>query len=207
MFRFKDKRSKRTTCVGALTLSLSSISKPKSEDHWFTKGRACLDVRRLEQLLTVDLEPFCPMTSLEEFHGLAERYHRDELTEASTTSHGQSLNGDTPELDHAYHFLRKFVDKTTSTSVPARILSQIHSFLGVLLDMKGDFDEAASFHMRAIWCAMRSPEHQGGNQAQQLAVSMCRLAASYGRQGDVKAKDRLLRQAEAVAARHLTLDF
>ena len=43
--------------------------------------------------------------------------------------------------------------------------------------MKGDFDEAVSFHVRAVWCATRCPvEHQGGNdEAHQLAVSMNRL--------------------------------
>ena len=91
MFRSKDKRNKRTA-VGSLATSLGSMSKPKIEEHWYAKGRGCLDIGRLEQLLTVDLEAYCPRASLEAFYGIAERYHRDELTEASTTSHGHSLN-------------------------------------------------------------------------------------------------------------------
>lgn len=136
-------------------MRLCTIKKANSVDHWFSMGRACLDIDRLEQLLTVDLAVYCPRQSIHAFRGLAERYRLDELTEVSTTIHGQSLNGDTPELDNAFCFFQGFVDESASNCVPACLLSQVHSFMGILLDLKGEFDEAARSYLRAIWFARR----------------------------------------------------
>lgn len=178
-------------------------SSTTTEHQWFLKGGACLDVRRLEEFVTIELAQYSSRSSIASFRGLAERYRQDEsCTELSTTTAGSSPNTST-DLDHVYHFLQRFVDKPSSKNAPPHVLCQVHSFMGLLLDMKGDFDEASKAHLRAVWCAQRCSKDSNNKgkphqQAQQqVAASMCRLATSYGQKGDLKARKQMMKRAEA----------
>ncbi|GKY90792.1 hypothetical protein MPSEU_000052000 [Mayamaea pseudoterrestris] len=139
-------------------LSRNVSSRRLSHSQWLRGGKVCLDVRRLEELICIDLPRMTRHASPKSFAGLSDRYEasssRDDSGNCSlSSSMGASI---TSELDYAAHHLMQVVnDSKNANRIPPPLLSEIHSFCGLIHDMNRDPHSAMQSHLRAVWLARK----------------------------------------------------
>ncbi|GKY90793.1 hypothetical protein MPSEU_000052100 [Mayamaea pseudoterrestris] len=149
----------------------SHLTKNRHAKHqtgacWHKNGDVFLDVSRLEELICVDLPRLTNRPQLgSRFVGLAERYestHNDDFSESRNTT--SSSSGFTnPELDQAVQFLMEVINRPRYTALlPPQILSEIHSFCGVIHDMHREFASSEQSHLRALWVARNLKDYNKG---------------------------------------------
>ena len=112
-----------------------------------------MDVERLEELLCVDLPKLTRRPFLgHQFVGLTARH---EATHDEDTGHDSSSSGFTDsELEQVAHFLLAVVGQQRLTKhIPPKIVSEIHTFRGLIHDMLHDYTMAEQSHLRALWVA------------------------------------------------------
>jgi hypothetical protein len=153
------------------------VSSRQNQSRWLVGGKACLDVRRLEHLVCIDLPNLLHQPSPTEFVGLTARYksssdHDDSGLLSSTVS----IISISSELDHVAFYLMHLVNHAVlARHIPPTLLSEIHSFCGMIHDMNHDTQLAMQSHLRAVWLARK----QTNCNKDQVQVSTSRLVMLY----------------------------
>lgn len=163
-----------------------SISARQQSSRWLIGGQVCLDIRRLEELVCIELPRLTRQPSSPEFAGLADRYiasgyqHPNDDSEFLSTSSSTNCHCITLELEHVAVYLMKLVnDEKLVQRIPLPVLSEMHSFCGLIHDMNQDTHSATQAHLRALWLARK----QGHCNKQQIAASESRLQEIWGYRG------------------------
>jgi hypothetical protein len=149
------------------------LSRGVSSRHsrWLEGGKACLDVRRLEALICIDLPRVTRRKSPEVFAGLADRYAADDTEISSSMS---SMNSISSELQQAAFYMMQIVnDSNLALRISPPLLSEMHSFCGLIYDLNHDSHSAMQSHLRAVWLARK----QNRCNKDQVEASTSRLVA------------------------------
>ena len=135
------------------------------------EGKAFLNVHRLEELVCDDLPKLTRRPFLgRQFVGLADRYRS---TNDDDTGHDSSSTGFmNSELEQVAQFLLAVVSQQRLTKyMPLQIVSEIHTFRGIIHDMHHDYTLAEQSHLRALWVA----RNESDCNTDQIAASVQQL--------------------------------
>jgi hypothetical protein len=140
--------------------------------RWLQRdGTVFLDVRRLEELVCVDLPRLTKLPLGGQFGGLADRNEATQNDDSGNNT--SSSSGFTnPELEQVAHFLMQVLERPELTRrIPAKILSEIYAFCGIIYEMFHDYTSAEQSHLRALWVMRKLKDcnkEQAKASAQQL---------------------------------------
>jgi tetratricopeptide (TPR) repeat protein len=107
------------------------------------------------------------------------------------------------ELSCAAEWLSTVLDGPFSQQLSPSEVAEIHSFIGLIKEVHGNYDIACQSYVKALWIASQSqatctaPKNNDFSK-DQLAVILCRLGNAYGRTGDYEQKHYLLDKAADV---------
>ena len=153
-------------------LSKSISARHHNHPRWIIGGKACLDVRRLEELLCLDLPRILRQPMPEQFSGLADRYDASCSDDSGSMSQSSDLSINA-ELEQVASYLMELVNNPKYTQrIPSSILSEVHSFRGLIYDSNNDSHSAIQAHLRAVWLARK----QADCNKEQVQASSSRLA-------------------------------
>jgi hypothetical protein len=144
---------------------LSSDSSTALLNDAFGKMNAGLNLGALEQMLCSTIPKVTGNITGLQFQGIA--------TRCSETNDNVSKE----ELLAVADWLGDFLGDSSSQQLPAGILSDIHSFIGLIRQLNGEFISSQRAYVSAAWIAQRVVEKD------QLAVSLYRLGTSFGKSG------------------------
>jgi tetratricopeptide (TPR) repeat protein len=75
-------------------------------------------------------------------------------------------------------------------------VAEIHSFIGLIKEVHGNYDLACQSYVKALWIASQATAPQNNKFTKdQLAVILCRLGNAYGRSGNYEQMQYLLDKA------------
>jgi hypothetical protein len=171
------------------TDNMVSFSSRKPNDN-----RTALDVEQLEELILNDLPRICGVARPSRFGGLAGRYHASDPSDHGSASSYY-------ELEEVREYLQDFVNRPISKLAPASVLSEVHSFIGLIHEQSGNTDLALQSHIRALWLGRHTSA--GSMSREHLAAIMNGLADAYGRKGDTQNMNAFRLQASKISGGHI----
>lgn len=126
--------------------------------HSLDKLNTELDIVALENLLCHTIpEATGDRFSCFQFRGLSMRHNESELAQAAD-------------------WLLSFLDDKSSQNLSPHVLSDVHSFIGLIRERNGEYESSHAAYVSAAWIAQRT-------EKEQLAVSLYRLGTLYGKKG------------------------
>jgi tetratricopeptide (TPR) repeat protein len=100
------------------------------------------------------------------------------------------------ELSCAAIWLSTVLDGPFSQLLSPSEVAEIHSFIGLIKEVHGNYDLACQSYVKALWIASQACAPQNKNFTKdQLAVILCRLGNAYGRSGNYEQMQYLLDKA------------
>jgi tetratricopeptide (TPR) repeat protein len=101
------------------------------------------------------------------------------------------------ELSGAAEWLSTFLDGPFSQHLSRSEVAEIHSFIGLIKEVHGNYDFACQSYVKALWIASQATAPQQFPK-DQLAVILCRLGNAYGRTGNYEQMQYLLDKAAEI---------
>jgi hypothetical protein len=101
------------------------------------------------------------------------------------------------ELSCAAIWLSTVLDRPYSQQLSPSEVAEIHSFIGLIKEVHGNYDLACQSHVKALWIASQATAPQNFPN-EQLALILCRLGNAYGRTGNYNQMQYLLDKAEEI---------
>jgi hypothetical protein len=193
MFR-KKKRNKphepnqnvaSTVTTTTLRSSLSnSRSFRRGEGCWLIDGKPCLDAHRLEQLVCDDLPRMTGLSTGAGFDGLADRFYTFHSEDFDNIPSSPSKSR--AELEQVVHHLMDIAAQPTlARRIPPKVVSEIHSFCGLIYELNNEHHSALQSHLRAVWVARM----QTDINEDQLEASTQRVAELTSRNKNIEATE------------------
>ena len=148
-------------------------------DDAFGKMETGLNHGALEQMLCRTIPEVTGNTSGLQFRGIATRCW-------------ENKHDSKEELLAVVDCLSDFLDDPSSQHLSAAILSDIHSFIGLIRHLNSEFRASQRAYVSAAWIAQHVVEKK------QLAASLYRLGTSFGKTGNHHQMMSTLEKAYAV---------
>jgi hypothetical protein len=89
------------------------------------------------------------------------------------------------DLSCAAEWLSTVLDAPFSQELSPSEVAEIHSFIGLIKEVHGNYDVACQSYVKALWIASHTQATAPQNfPKDQVAVILCRLGNAYGRNGN-----------------------
>lgn len=150
-----------------------------------------LDVRRLEELICIDIPKQLDMPLQEQYKFHARRFQGNIAINKemkSSRSLAQLLN-----VEDLFSIL---INEPYSAQLSQSTLAEIHYFLGFIEDLSAEYDQARESYVRAVWLS----SHGVKSSDYVLSAALYRLGKWYGRKGDVVQMESIMKRALDIAA-------
>jgi tetratricopeptide (TPR) repeat protein len=98
------------------------------------------------------------------------------------------------ELSCASEWLSTVLDGRFSQQLSSSEVAEIHSFIGLIQEVHGNYDSACKSHVKALWVASQATDFP----EDQRAAILCRLGNAYGRTGNYEQMQHLYEKAAEI---------
>jgi tetratricopeptide (TPR) repeat protein len=98
------------------------------------------------------------------------------------------------ELSCASEWLRTVLDGRFSEQLSSSEVAEIHSFIGLIQEVHGNYDSACKSHVKALWVASQATDFP----EDQRAAIFFRLGNAYGRTGNYEQMQHLYEKAAEI---------